>query len=475
MLTRTTNGALTFSTTENPVLDFFTKMPTLRDNPAEAVRLMLNSLGKSVQDTLRIMFYTRDIRGGQGERKVFRETFKNLCANYPEIAKQVIQHVPTYGRWDDLFVAFDTPVEPLMLEFVRQQFVADSKSEKPSLLAKWLPREKSSEAALATRFAAAFGLNAKWYRKNIAEICRTLKVLEQKLCAKEWNLIQYEQVPSQAMKLYRKAFSKHDPVGFTKYLEAVEKGEKKINASTLFPSQLVPLAMEREKTIETLWRNLPDFTDGKKCNILPILDVSGSMGSATIANSPMSICIGTGLYLAERASGPFKNKFITFSDNPTLFNISEDTLFEKLQGILGAEWGMSTNLQKAVDLVVDGLGKLSAQDRQEHRPDAILIISDMQFNGTGGPYGPSPVQGTDYLQIKAKFQSIEVEMPTIVFWNVASNDTQPALANDKNTVLVSGKSPSVIKYILSGFNQNSPTNLMREVLDSNRYSPIVVS
>lgn len=89
---------------------------------------------------MKILFYARDIRGGLGERHVFRTILLWLAKNETESVKKNLKYVSEYGRFDDLLTLLDTPCEKEMLDLLKLQFTEDlhcaSAGEHVSLLAK---------------------------------------------------------------------------------------------------------------------------------------------------------------------------------------------------------------------------------------------------------------------------------------------------------------------------------------------------
>ena len=89
---------------------------------------------------LKTLFFARDIRGGLGERRVFRIIFHWLALFAPEAAEKNLPLVPDYGRYDDLLELLGTPCEKQAVSFFQQQLEADERSAKEgqpvSLLAK---------------------------------------------------------------------------------------------------------------------------------------------------------------------------------------------------------------------------------------------------------------------------------------------------------------------------------------------------
>ena len=139
-ITQTANGDMAYTTTGSNVLDMFGKGGAMRQEKEEVI---IETFRRALMDdptyALRCLFYLRAPREGQGERRFFRVCYKWLAQNYPETAKSVMNYVPILGRWDDLFVLFDTPIEKDMLNFVGQQIMFDRNETHPSLLGKWMP------------------------------------------------------------------------------------------------------------------------------------------------------------------------------------------------------------------------------------------------------------------------------------------------------------------------------------------------
>jgi hypothetical protein len=117
---RTENGMVTNSTSGSAVLDMFFKMGGMRGQDESAIiDLFSNAYFEDSILAIKAMFNLRDCRGGMGERRSFQIMFKWLCENATKDALLVLDLLPEYGRFDDLFVAFNTPAEESMMELVR--------------------------------------------------------------------------------------------------------------------------------------------------------------------------------------------------------------------------------------------------------------------------------------------------------------------------------------------------------------------
>ena len=468
---KTTNGDHAYGSTLNSVLDLFGRGGALRHDECEFIRLLDKAYADTPDLALKTLFYLRDIRGGQGERDVFRAGLLHLANVKGEKMGHLIPMVPVYGRFDDLFVLFDTPLEKGMVDFVLKQLQDDldgmNSNEPVSLLAKWMPSENASSKAtrkLAKRFVKAFEFHPSEYRKMLVLLRNHIDIVETKLSNGSVSEIDYEKTPSKAHQQYRASFMRRDGVRYSEYLKAVEDGRKKMSASTLYPYDVVHRAgHENSRTLDALWNNLPDFTGGKQDNSLVVVDVSGSMGGFE-PNSPLNVAIGLGLYISERNTGHFQNHFLTFSEIPELVEVKGTSISNKIQNMRRANWDMTTNLEATFDLILNTAIKTDLPQEQMIR--RLILVSDMQFNQS---VRNGNVRVID--SCKKAFESAGYPFPEVIFWNVAGHSTVPVTKNEQGVALVSGASPSTLKAILAS-KDLSPERLMLDVLLSERYDNI---
>ncbi len=452
----TENLAVTFIRSGSNLLDFYAQAGAMRKNPAMALDLFKKAFAEDRQSALRILFYLRDVRGGQGERELFRKCLEWLGSNYQEVFEKIVDHISEYGRWDDALFDNDK-----CFSILTDQLRKDQESDKPSLLAKWLPtiNASSKKTREKARFLAdKLGLTEIAYRKLLRSLRQKIKTVEELMSARKWSDINYSIVPSQAARIYRNAFKKHDEQRYNAFIKKAEKGEAKIQSGTLYPYQIyVSVQNNYSRTLEALWNQLPDYTQDK--NALVVADVSGSM-----EGQPMSVSVSLALYFAERNKGQFKDHFITFSGEPRLQRIVGSTLLDKMNSIEQSEWEMNTNLQAVFDLI---LNTAIQNDTPENElPKTIYIISDMEFDDA--------CEGrTNFEVIKQKYAEAGYTMPNLVFWNVdaRSGKNLPVQKTEKNVALVSGFSPSIFKIAVEG---KTPEQVMFETINSERYSRIIL-
>ena len=470
-VTTTENGAKAYKSTLNKCVDLFGKISACRKDIPQARKLFALAFKEDPETATRILFNARDIRGGQGEREVFRNLFKDLVSENSEIGEKLVELIPVYGRWDDLLVLENTSawerVQWVILQQLWKDEVALTAGENVSLLGKWMPSINASSAdskRLGRRFAQLLGKNEREYRKFLTALRSRIKIVEQKMCSKEWSEIDYEHLPSRAGFMYRKAFAKRDATRYAEYLSAVEKGDKKINAGTIYPYEIVENYLYKgarnDKTIDLMWEALPNYMEGQELNGLVVADVSGSM-----MGTPMAVSISLAMYIAERNTGIWKDKFITFSYRPEIQTIAGKTIGDRIRNLHRADWAGNTDLIAVFESVLNAGIKNDVPDAE--MPKKLIIVSDMQFD-----QACASNKRTNFEQIEKMYRKAGYEMPQLVFWNVnAIGGNVPMTIHDTGTCLVSGCSPSILKSVLGG-KVITPVEVMRDAVYNERYAPI---
>lgn len=491
--TRTENGALALSSSGSAVLDWFSRGGAMRSQSDNAVIKVFSEAYKENKAlALGILFYLRDIRGGQGERKIFRNCLCWLATRNATLVSKLIPLVPEYGRWDDLFALKRVTGKPQLyqqvLRLMASTLLKDAETARNddkasiSLLAKWAPSEGSAKNDIAKDLMRVMDLSPKQYRKLLTFLRKRVGIVEAKMCAKRWAEINYQQVPSRASMLYRKAFGRNDQLRYAKYLEAVKKGEATIHAGTLYPYELVGNVrlnrFQNDNTLEEQWKALPNYIGEDHKNALAVIDGSGSM-TCTLNNSkycPLDVAQSIGLYLAERNRGLWKGKFITFSMTPKFVEVEGETLADRVRYVSQYNEVANTNLQAVFEMIL-ALGKKHKLS-QDDMPGTIYVVSDMEFDtcarfrSEDGWSRNRSAEETNLEAINRKYVEAGYERPKIVFWNVASRTAQsPAAYDDKGIALFSGLSASVFKTALNG--DLNPIKAMLDTIDTPRYQPVM--
>ena len=456
--TETENGMPTLTGAGSACVDLFFQIGAARNLSEGAISTVFTkAFQEDALTAFRIMFYNRDVREGQGERRSFYEILRLVANTVPDHFRPNVVLIPQLGRYDDLLQLMDTPLELEALKVIR-----DGLKDGNVLCAKWMPRKGPN----AARIREHLNLSPKTYRKLLVKLCKEGEVVEQKMCAGKWNKIDYNHLPSKAANIYRKAFKRNDEDRYVKYLSGLEKGTTKVNAGAIFPHEIVHAyssgSAAQDKLLDAQWKALPNYMEGNTKGLIPICDVSGSMSGL-----PLEVSVALGMYISERNVGPFKDAFITFSNNPQLHVIKGTTLGGRIASVSRLDWEMTTNLEKTFALILDQSVKNDVKAKD--MPGTVLILSDMQFNECSAE--PS---NTAMEMIEKKYKAAGYKVPNVVFWNLrAVLGQSPVEFTKRGTALVSGFSPSILKNILAAKGL-TPVDIMNETIGKPRYAGVTV-
>lgn len=494
--THTENGMLTHKTTESAVLDMFGQAAAYRNRSDEdCILLFKNAFEEDPILALKCLFYLRDVRGGQGERRYFRTVYRWLCKNEPRIATTNLEKIPEFGRWDDLiYITESTDLETPAFYLIKYQLQIDKQSKTPSLLAKWMPSQNASNAEtkrLGHKLANFLEMTDREYRKTLSALREKIKVLETLMSENRWDEIEFDKIPSRAGLIYKNAFA-HKEVTAARYAAFIKDKNTKVNASVLYPYDIAHRIFSDRYRLSSrsyddperivfnkYWDNLPDIYQGREENAIAIVDTSGSM-----SGQPMEVAISLGAYVADKAKGPFANHFITFSANPQLQEFTGVDIVDKFIRCQDTDWGQNTNIEAVFNLLLKTAinNNVAAKDM----PQRLYIFSDMQFDqcvcfneddASSSRWmwhriytSESKIQ-TGLEKIATKWKQHGYELPQVVFWNLSAgaNNCIPALG--ERFSYVSGFSPNILKQILTG---KTNYDLMLEVLCSDRYKNIKI-
>jgi hypothetical protein len=518
-----------------------------------------------LEDLFVLAFQTRDVRGGKGEREAFRLFYDALLANPKtcKIAMDLLDLVPEYGSWRDLFIEAVVPSLPYLsesemreriVEIVKAQWLKDQVSalqEKPiSLMAKWMPRENRNKylaGVLAGRLfpdltgPTQYSSQMRLYRKAVASLNRRIETTEIAMSGGNWEAIEPSKVAGRCLQKHMKAFlneigttrkGQQPPYGhplrhpedpdrmacrqhFQEHFNKAATGEggAKVNGSkTVFPHEVIKKAVsldesavdERNATL-AVWRQM--VADAKAAGGLgrsiAMCDFSGSMSgsnSGSMSGTPYWVSMALGLLIAEVTTEEFQNTFLTFDSHPTMHTMRpEDDLFERLKHISHLGQGLSTDFQKAMDLVLSQLKAKRCRPGQE--PENLIVLTDMNWDQACGSDRQSVYTGNGYRNVvKTSAWQTHVEMireafkragedmwgegqglkmPRIVIWNIASTSTDfHAQSDTEGVAMLSGWSPSLFKALQTqgpdGVKPMTPMEMLRAQLDVARYDQVVL-
>ena len=496
--TYTENGALTHKTTRSDLLDMFAMGAAYRSrSDADVLVLFRKAFKENPVYAMKCLFYIRDVRGGQGERRFFRVCMRDLATQDLEAAKRNMLNVPEYGRWDDLLVFIGTPLEKEAMAVIKAQLVLDVQCKTPSLLAKWLPSENTSSAKTRAQAAVVrkyLGWTHKQYRKTLSVLRARINVLERLMSENRWDEIEFDKIPSRAGMIYKNAFARHDiervqsEKAVQSYADFAKDTTKKVNAKALYPYECVAEAMKvmgynqhswyssygkqvpmddtNRLMVNKYWDNLADYFNGAAFNGLAMVDTSNSM----TWNGGLAIQVATslGIYCAEKAKGPFAGHYISFSRNPRLVEVEGVDFCDKVDRIVRADLCENTNIKGAFDMLLSTARQYHMT--QDDMPKNIIVISDMEFDqATRYSMSYSRADNILFENIEREWNANGYQMPHLIFWNVNARQNNIPMLGNGPISYVSGFSPSIFETIMTG---KTGYDLMMDKLNSERYAAV---
>lgn len=451
----TENGGKAYSSTGSNLLNLFSTVGGLRNvSDATIIDMFKKSRDEDKELADNLILYSRNIRNnGCGERRVGRILLKELAVLDPQKIIRNFQTIVDNGRWDDLFCLFDTSCEDKMMVFYLKQIVDDiahlQKKEPVSLAAKWMPSINTSSKKtreMAKKFCRFADISEKDYRKTLSALRSYLKITERLMSDREWNKIDFEAVPSNAMNRYSIAFARNCGDKWMEYLNSVKNGEKKINVGTLFPYDIIePVVIDNcdfilghcydADIINVQWNSLPDYVNGEK-SVVCMCDISGSM--YVNGCQPMATSVGLGIYFAQHNQGTYHNMYMTFSNVPHFITIEDGAnVCDIVEKMMEKDVGYNTNLDKGFEAIWN-----IARETND-APAALIVISDMEIDSyKEGSFGIAE-------KWEKKFEEIGLKMPKLILWNVESRngDTFLSTKYNPNVAFISGQSVSTFAHL----------------------------
>lgn len=483
--TTTENGCDALKSTGSKLLDFYGTVGALRNAQCNVKTAMFEEAFKEdALSAMKLLFYCRDIRGGTGERKTFREILRYAAVYHPEAVIPNIPLIGLFGRYDDLYTLVGTPIEKNMWAYVKDQFEADIENmqagKNVSLLAKWIKSPDSAQKTtrkLGNKTANNIGYSKRYieFNKNLKALRKYIGIVEGLISTNQFDKIDYSILPGKAMLKYKNIFMKKDADRFYDFTQTLIKDENKVNTSALTPYDIVhdyigdsglgrtyKTSLRHNDVLEAAWRSLEDYVDG---DFLVMCDTSGSM---FIRERPAEVALSLAIYSAEHNKGQFHNKFITFSSEPEIQELQGELLADKLVNLSRAKWDNNTDIFLALKKICE-IG-VEYHIANEDMPKALLIVSDMQFDSVN-----HMGRRDNITQLtKELFREHGYSVPNIIYWNVDSKKVVfHASMNTEGVQLASGCNPVILKSVLESV-VTTPYEAMMRVIESERYSVITI-
>lgn len=533
--THTENGAVALDTSGNHIVDYFmlyTRTLTKEQNH----QFLEKCWAINPQKTVAVIFNGRDRLKGKKEKTVSNQAMLWLREHKPySYMNNITTYVNKYGRWKDLlYICYENNADSmihknyeltLFAEKLREDLselkiqeirdaaaeeadAADADTEKTSktskktnsvsLCAKWAPSENDrndSRKQFAKKIASILydkedSKKMEKYRKEyLAPLRKQINIVETLMCNNEWDKINYEGVPGVASRRLHKAFSNHDSDRYCDYLAKVRSGDAKINVTGILPHELANYYVnlrntqdeyEENETIELQWRTIVDNVKGSGVlgNSLAIIDLSGSMFSASNGSIPAQVAIALGIITSQCCKGMFKNKFITFSANPELVSLIPDaeyaeytekgiepSLYTCFKSLVNVDFGYNTDFVKCCEMIIKYGKEHNIND--DDMPKKLFIYTDMQFDEaiTETEGKENNTIETLYKTIVKMFKAADYTPPKFIFWNLNSSHKEsfPVNCKTEGTAMISGFSEQLLKIFMT-YDEFKPELIVDEIL-----------
>lgn len=488
-----------------------------------------------IKDLFVMAFQTRDVRGGKGERALFYNFISTLNKKRPDIIKKLLNLVPEYGCWRDMWELYnkfsDDDMKNTILDIAKSTFFADLVKNASgdvnnlSLVSKWLPREKSGTypgfaRTICNYFYSDMSSARKriiQYRKDISTLNKALKTVEINMCGKQWANIKPDAVPGRCLKIHNKAFL-NEPLSrkpwvkshlrfpdsedrnecrkhFLEFIDGLKNGTRKAHgANVVMPHELVDNSLYKSSTVEEQeiiqgqWNSIREEAEklGGFGKCVPMCDFSGSMNG-----TPKLVSLALGILISEINHPSFKDHILTFDSEPQWHSFANmASLKDKLNSVRGSiGQGLSTDFYKACMRVLQKMKENKVPIGEE--PEDLIVLTDMGWDAASSDshtaYYYKPKKNTQWVtqvqQIRDAFVSAGEEVwgvgngwkaPRIVIWNLRADFKDfHAKAEDEGVVMLSGWSPSILKALQrGGVQMMTPLEGLRQVLDDERYDKV---
>jgi len=528
--TRTENGAVALDTSGNHIVDYF-MMYTRTLTKEQNHQFLEKCWAINPQKTVAVIFNGRDRLKGKKEKTVSNQAMLWLRNNKPyTYMNNILTYVNKYGRWKDLlYICYENSGDgiihknyeltlfanklredlmDLKIQEMRDEEAVAAVADKPkkinsvSLCAKWSPsendrndRRKQFAKKIATiLYGKEDTKKMEKYRKEyLVPLRNKINIVETLMCNNEWDKINYEGVPGVASRRLHKAFSNHDSERYCEYLAKVRSGDAKINVAGILPHELANYYInlrntqdefEENETIELQWKTIVDNIknsgsgDGSDIlgNSLAIIDLSGSMFSASNGSIPAQVAIALGIITSQCCKGMFKNKFITFSENPELVSLipdaeyaeyvekgTEPSLYTCFKSLVEVEFGFNTDFVKCCEMIIK-YGK-DNNICDEDMPKKLFIYTDMQFDEATSDNTENNGIEVLYKTIVKMFKASDYTPPKFIFWNLNSShkETFPVNCKTEGTAMISGFSEQLLKIFMT-YDEFKPELIVEEIL-----------
>lgn len=393
-----------------------------------------------------------------------------------------------------------------IIQLIISQLACDENAPVKTLLARWIPREKSDKFGWLTGILATKYFN-EWYnkelnskltatqrsaarrkclthfRKLVSKINKTIETTQVYQCSSNWQNINFEKnVTSITMRKQAKAFQNITKKGgirsltndrilcktnYEKYISDCNSGKSLAKGKRTSIKDFIKDAIFCENEIEkmainTQWKDNSSNTEKLK-NMIAMVDTSASMECDNC--DPLYSAIGLGIRIAEKSN--FGKRVLTFSGEPSWINLDNYDFVESVKTVKKAPWGTNTNFRAALELILK-----TAVECNIHYTDmqnmTLVILSDMQID-----IAQSGDNNVMFETMRKMYAKHNYNLPHIVFWNLRNTNGFPNLTTQLNTSMMSGVNPVILnKFCENGIDELkyiTPFDGLKNQLNNKRY------
>lgn len=462
---------------QSAVLEFLQEVHNLRnESDDKIIELFRRALYSNKILAIKSLFYVRDKKYGEGERRIFNILIKYLALSNPDLLKKTLHLIPKYGRWDDFYSLFDTPLESNVICIFKRQITLDLNCKSPTTLGKWLKSENTSSKAsklLGKKTRELLGYTPKEYRKILSTLRKKIGIIEHNLSSKNYSNINYSKLSLSTIIRYRKALIKNDKIEFQKHLKSLKQREKKRsikldkNILTETPFNVVDNILndnnrENIDVYSNLWNVVCNNYISDIKDTLITLAISGS--GCNKHSISYKLAISNILLYKKFNNNRFKNHYIYFDKNPKFMKIEPLSLYEQIESIKANNLFSEINISTALDMIL--FTSLKEGLTYKEIPQNILIISNNSLD-------------EDYFtegllkEIKEKWKLAGFLLPNIKLWIIDEDDNNKSIFNKNNCIIIKGYSKELFKLSIKG-ECISEKLLMIRKLEDNRYEDIIL-
>lgn len=387
--------------------------------------------------SLRALFYIRDIKNGLGERRVFRTLIKYLANTRPDILKDNLIYISEFGRWDDYYSLFDSPLEKDVISIFKNQIEKDLLSDSPSNLGKWMKSENtSSKHSKYLGYKTRVGLNmtSKEYRQTLSTLRKKLNILERQLSSKTTDEINLKTIPVGAIIKYKKVLFKGD---YEKYIDYVEKKSLLLSKNKdLHPFNLVSKSLKRNSELyEPIWY----IQQNKYKEFIKDTFVICDFNKDSTSNSGIFSTFITFLLLFNSSNtNYFKNYFMYYNSKAKFYKLTYSNFSDNIKDLKALESSKSISVINYFDNLL--FSALRNNIDKNSIPKNILIMTTVEEDSIQNYID-------EIEEAKSKWEKSVYTFPKIkvLLYNDSSSDL---LYHNNDISIVKGNDENLFTYII---------------------------